>query len=186
MASYWVSKALLPVCDFKVTNLPGCARWWGGASAGCPAALAPSRRPGCILPLVWDKILGTTRSHTLCSRPCVHSQQEVHCALWEPAAELTGACSRGASLLLHGQNPSFVLSLTHMLKLVGNLEWYYISPGSKETFTTSLMNLSQSFNNAAIYRQGLYWIDSRSCTKAHSVSAMKLRRNIRADWNHSV
>lgn len=93
--------------------------------------------------------------------------------------------ARGALLLLHGQKPSFVLSLNHMLKLFGKLEWYYISPGSKETFTTSLMNLSQSFNNAAIYRLE-YWIDCRSCTKAHSVSAMKLQRDIRADWNHSV
>ena len=62
----------------------------------------------------------------------------------------------GASTLLHGQKPSFVLNVTHMLKLFGNLEWYYISPSSNEAVTTSLMNLSQSFNNAAIYRLGLY------------------------------
>lgn len=61
-----------------------------------------------------------------------------------------------------------------MLKLFGNLEWYCISPGSSEAVTTALMNLSQSFNNAAIYRLSLYWIDCRSCTKAHSVSAVKL------------
>lgn len=105
--------------------------------------------------------------------------------LWESTARLMGDAG-GPSLLLQGQKPSFVLSPTHMLKLFGNLQGYCTGPGSKETFTTSLMNLSQSFNNAAIYRPGLYWIDCRSCTKAHSVSAMKLQRDIRADWNHSV
>lgn len=61
-----------------------------------------------------------------------------------------------ASILLHGPKPSLVLSVPHMLKLPGNLEWYYISPGLNEAVTTSLMNLSQSFNNAAIYRLSLY------------------------------
>jgi len=48
-----------------------------------------------------------------------------------------------------------MLHVIHVLKLLGNLEWYYISPGSNEAVTTALMSLSQSFNNAAIYRLGL-------------------------------
>lgn len=137
----------------------------------------PSIRPGCILALGWDEMGVTTSSFMLCFRlerkPCAQSQQ-VQCPLWESAAGVIERMAGGAPPLLHGQKPSFVLIVTHMLKVVGNLEWHYISPGSDKAVTTSLMNLSQSFNNAAIYRLGLYWIDCRSCTKARSVSAMKL------------
>lgn len=120
-------------------------------------------------------------SHTVHAQ----SQQEVHCAVWESAAGLTGGCSRWASLLLHGQKPSFMLSLTHMLKL-----WWFgvvlYQPWLEGDFHNFSNEPPQSFNNAAIYRLSLCWINCRSCTKAHSVSAMKLQRNIRADWNHSV
>lgn len=135
-------------------------------------SLAPSRSPVCVLPLVWDKIDVTTSCHTLCCRLCAQSQQEVRSALWE--------CSRahqGHSCCM-AKSPASCLVLPTCWNF-GNLEWYYISPGSKETFRTSLINVSQSFNNAAIYRLDLYWIGCRSCTKAQCFS------NEAAEKHHS-
>lgn len=178
----------MPACDFKMTNPPWLRLHWrvgtlGRMSCGPGPRHTPWLHPGSGL--------GRDRPDHELRHAVLSFGKKSPCP--EPARSaayfvrvLIKGVTGGASTPLRGQKPSFVLSVTHMMKLFGNLEWYYISPGSNEAVTTSLMNLSPPFNNVAIYRLGLYWIDCRSCTKAHSVSAMKLQRDSSADQNHSV